>query len=349
MPAFLRTLVTGATGHLGANLVRRLLSDGHRVRVLIRPGGRCDAVDGLPVERAIGDLRDAASLAAAVEGCSHAYHCAAAISITAGRERELFDTNVIGTRNLLAAAARAGVQRVVVTGSLGAVAHHPDRPSNEDDVFNPFAAVLPYEQSKAAMEHVCLEAVAAGQDVVIAISCAILGPYDFKPSRMGRVVRDVANGRMRAYIPGGFEFVAARDIVQGHLLAMQRGRRGERYIFSTEFVTVDTLMDWLEEITGRPRPPLRLPPALMAAIARVASPVLSRLAPGLPQRLTPGAIRLLRLHRRADCSKAKQQLGYQPTSAKAAVRDAFDWFVAAGQIPGAAPAAGRPAPRLEEV
>ena len=342
MPACLRTLVTGATGHLGANLVRRLLSDGHRVRVLIRPAGRCDAVDGLPVERAIGDLRDAASLAAAVAGCSHAYHCAAAISITSGRERELFDTNVLGTRNLLAAAARAGVQRVVVTGSLGAVAHHPERPSNETDVFDPFAATLPYEKSKAAMEHECLKAVAAGQDVVIAISCAILGPYDFKPSRMGRVVCDVANGRMRAYIPGGFEFVAARDIVQGHLLAMQRGRRGERYIFSTEFVTVDTLMDWLEEITGRSRPPLRLPPALMAAIAGIASPVLSRLAPGLPQRLTPGAIRLLRMHRRADCSKAKQELGYQPTSAKAAVQDAFDWFVAAGQIPGAVRAVSAP-------
>jgi nucleoside-diphosphate-sugar epimerase len=343
------TLVTGATGHLGANLVRRLLSDGHRVRVLLRPGSPADAVDGLNVERAPGDLRDPASLAAAVHGCAHVFHCAAKIAITAGGEQEIFDTNVRGTGNMLAAAARAGVRRVVVTGSLGAVGHYPGRPSDERDAFNPFEKALPYERSKAAMEHECLKAVVEGQDVVIAISCAIIGPNDFKPSRMGRVVCDVATGRMRAYIPGGFEFVAARDIVQGHLLAMERGRRGQRYIFSTEFVTVDTLMEWLEQITGRRRPPLRLHPALMAAIAGVSGPVLSVLAPRTPQRLTPDAVRLLRMHRRADCTKAKQELGYQPTSVKDAVREAFEWFVAAGRIPRATSAMTTPGARVEEV
>ena len=332
------TLVTGATGHLGANLVRRLLSDGHRVRVLLRPGSPGDAVDDLNVERAIGDLRDPASLAPAVEGCARVFHCAAKIAVTAGGEQEIFQTNVLGTRNILAAAARAGVRRIVVTGSFSAVGHHPGRPSDERDPFNPFDAVLPYERSKAAMEHECLKAVAEGLDVVIAISCAIIGPHDFKPSRMGRVIRDVANGRMRAYIPGGFEFVAAKDIVTGHLLAMERGRPGQRYIFSTEFMTVDTLMEWLEEITGRPRPPFRLPAAVMAAIAGVASPMLSALAPGKPQRFTPGAVRLLRMRRRADCSKAKQELGYQPTSIKDALREAHEWFVATGQISRAASA-----------
>jgi nucleoside-diphosphate-sugar epimerase len=123
-----------------------------------------------------------------------------------------------------------------------------------------------------------------------------------------------------------------RDIVTGHLLAMERGRCGQRYIFSTEFVTVDTLMQWLEEITGRPRPRLRLPPGLMAAIAAVASPVLSAIAPNRPQRLTPGAVHLLRMHRRADCTKAKQELGYEPTSVKAAVIEAYRWFVAQSEI-----------------
>ena len=143
---------------------------------------------------------------------------------------------------------------------------------------------------------------------------------------MGRVIQDFARGRMPAYIPGGFEFVAARDIVQGHVLAMERGRPGQRYIFSTEFVTVDTLMEWLEEITGKPRPRLRLPPPVMAAIASVASPVMSALAPNRPQWLTPGAIHLLRMRRRADCTKAKQELGYAPTSVKEAVREAHEWF-----------------------
>jgi nucleoside-diphosphate-sugar epimerase len=166
---------------------------------------------------------------------------------------------------------------------------------------------------------------------------------------MGRVIRDMANGRMRAYIPGGFEFVAARDIVQGHLLAMERGRPGQRYIFSSEFVTVDTLMAWLEQITGRRRPPLRLPPAVMAAIASVASPMLSALAPDRPQRLTPGAVRLLRMHRRADCSKAKRELGYEPTSVRDALADAFDWFVATGAIRRVTSRVPTPGRRLEEV
>ena len=337
------TLVTGATGHLGANLVRQLLKDGHRVRVLLRPGTPTAAVDGLDLERALGDLRDPPSLAAAVEGCARVFHCAARISITAGHEQEIFETNVLGTRNLLAAAARAGVARVVVTGSFSAVGRHPGRPSDERDSFNPFESCMPYERSKAAMEHECLKAVVEGQDVVIAISCAIIGANDFKPSRMGRVVRDFANGRMRAYIPGGFEFVAARDIVQGHLLAMERGRPGQRYIFSTEFVTVDTLMEWLEQITGRPRPSLRLPAALMAAIARVASPLLSALAPATPQRLTPGAVRILRMHRRADCAKARQELGYQPTSVKEALREAVEWFASTGQIAAVPPRPSAPA------
>lgn len=326
------TLVTGATGHLGANLVRRLLLDGHRVRVLLRPQHDARAVDGLEVERAYGDIRDPASLDVAMQGCGRVFHCAAMISITAGGEPDIFETNVLGTRNVLTAAARATVRRTVVTGSFSAVGHHPNRASDERDPFNPFLRALPYERSKAAVEHECLKAAVEGQDVVIAISCAIIGPYDFKPSRMGRVIRDFANGRMPAYIPGGFEFVAACDIVAGHVLAMERGRSGQRYIFSTEFVTVDTLMRWLEEITGRPRPRLRLPPAAMAAIAQVASPVLSAVAPNRPQRLTPGAVHLLRMHRRADCTKAKHELGYEPTSVKDAVVEAFRWFVAEREI-----------------
>lgn len=328
------TLVTGATGHLGANLVRRLLDDGRRVRVLLRAQSDGRALHGLDLERAVGDVRDPASIAAAVRGCAFVYHCAAKISITSGAEREIYETNVLGTRNVLAACAQGGVSRVVVTGSFSAVGHHPGRPSDERDPFDPFAKALPYEHSKAAVEHECLKAVVDGQDVVIAISCAIIGANDFKPSRMGRVIRDFANGRMRAYIPGGFEFVAARDIVQGHLLAMERGRPGQRYIFSTEFVTVDTLMDWLEQITGRKRPRLRMPPAVMAAVASVASPTLAAIAPDQPQRLTPGAVRLLRMHRRADCTKAKTELGYQPTSVRDALRDAFGWFASTGQIDG---------------
>src|SRR5205823_8858262 len=140
------------------------------------------------------------------------------------------------------------------------------QPSDETVPFNPFDKAMPYEKSKAGVEHECLKAVVEGQDVVVATSCAILGPNDFKPSRMGAVLRDFANGKLRAYIPGGFEFVAARDICAGHVLAMDKGRTGHKYIISSGFHTMDQIMGIMERVTGRKRP-VRLPAAVMAASA----------------------------------------------------------------------------------
>ncbi len=343
----MKFLVTGAAGHLGANLVRRLLDDGRDVRVLLREGSNNAAVDGLPVERVFGDLRDAASLERAVRGIHRVYHVAAKLSTIEGKgdEQEIFDCNVLGTRNLLAAARAAGCGRVVVTGSFSAVGHREGVPSDESVPFNPFDKAMPYEKSKAGVEHEVLKAVVEGQDVVIATSCAILGPADFKPSRMGRVLIDFANGKLRAYIPGGFEFVAARDIVSGHLLAMERGRTGQKYIFASQFVTLDELMGVFERVTGRRRPRLRLPPPLMAAIAEVTQVVQSALFPSSPQRLTPGAVRILRLHRHADTSKARTELGFVPTSIEDAVREQYEFFISQNLIKGkTAPIQKAPAP-----
>jgi nucleoside-diphosphate-sugar epimerase len=324
-------LLTGANGHLGANLLRRLLADGESVRVLLRPESDNRPVDGLPVESAFGDLRDPRSLALAVRGCSHVYHCAAMVSTLHHRQQEIFENNVLGTRNLLRSAMDAGVTKVVVTGSLSAVGHDPARMADESMPFNPFEEHLPYGHSKACVEHECLKAAVDGLDVVIAVSCAIVGPWDFKPSRMGRTLADFANGRLRGYVPGGFEFVGAGDLVEGHILAMRKGRSGQRYIFATQFLTVDELLGIFERITGRRRP-VRLSPTFVASFARVTSFVLTRFFPNVPQRFTPGAIRLLRLERRADCSKARRELGYRPTRIEDAIQEAYDWFVERGVI-----------------
>jgi nucleoside-diphosphate-sugar epimerase len=166
----------------------------------------------------------------------------------------------------------------------------------------------------------------------VATSCAILGPYDFKPSRMGQLLLDFANGRLWAYVPGGFEFVAARDIVQGHLLAMAQGRPGQKYIFSSQFLTVAELLGIYEEVTGRPRPKLRVPGPLMAGLAAATDSVLNRVAPGAPRRFSAAAVRFLRLERRADCRKAKNELGYQPTSIVEAIREAYAFFCHRGLI-----------------
>ncbi|WP_187415104.1 NAD-dependent epimerase/dehydratase family protein [Nonomuraea sp. PA05] len=319
-------LVTGGTGHLGANLVRRLLADQAAVRVLVRPGSRGEALDGLPVERVEGDLRDEDALARAVSGCERVYHCAARISTRAGRERELFDCNVAGTGNLLAAARRADVRRVVVTGSLSAVGHEPGRPSDETMPFYPFGQVLPYSHTKALVEHECLKAVVAGLDVVIAVSTAIVGPHDHGPSRLGRTLLDFARGRLRAYVPGGFEFVNAADLARGHLLAMERGTTGHRYIFSTQFLTVEQLLGLCASALGRSVLPVRVPGPLMSAAAAVTDPLVRRLRPGAPQRFTPAAVRFLRSQRRADTGKARRELGYRPTSIAEAVAEAYACF-----------------------
>ncbi|HEV8550501.1 MAG TPA: hypothetical protein VGQ57_15760, partial [Polyangiaceae bacterium] len=170
-----------------------------------------------------------------------------------------------------------------------------------------------------------------GQDVVLVVSTAVLGPHDFKPSRMGRVVLDFANGKLGAYIPGGFEFVGAGDLASGHLLAMERGKSGQRYIVSTQFLSIDDLMGMLETITGRRRP-RRLSAGAMNVLAHISTFVLNRVAPERPQRFTPDAVRLLSQQRQADIAKARTELGYLPGSIEQALRDAHAGFVARGLV-----------------
>lgn len=329
-----RVLVTGATGHLGANLVRRLLDDGNAVRVLLRPESSTAAVDGLDVERSIGDLRDRDAVRRAVSGCDRVYHAGALVSTVSGNaehRRAIFDTNVLGTKHVLDAALECGVRRVVVTGSFSAVGYDradPSRPSNEDMPFDPFLSPTPYSTSKAAAEHQAWQAAARGLEVAVAVSCAIIGPNDFVPSRMGGVLQAFARGELHAYIPGGFPWVAARDIVEGHVLCMNAGRSGERYIFASEYRTLDEILGMFEVVTGRRRSLVRLPPLAMRAAARLVDPIVTRWVPPERHRLTPAAVHILTLNRRADVTKARTELGFEPTSIETAIRDAYEWFCA---------------------
>ncbi len=344
--------VTGAAGHVGANLVRRLLHDGVRVRVLLRHEDNNEGLEGLDVERSFGDIRDLNATKSALSGCQGVYHCAAKVSTIEGdraHRRDVYECNVLGTRNVLQAAREAKAGRVVVTGSFSAVGYdldHPSAPSDETMQFYPMDRTMPYERSKALVEHECWRAVAAGQDVVVATCCAVVGGSDFFPSRLGRTLCDYANRKLHAYVDGGFEFVAARDIVQGHLLCMQRGRSGEKYIFSSEYKTISDILDLFAEVSGLPRPRRRIPTPLMLVFSEVASFYLSRSHPGFPQRFTPGAIRLLQKRRRADNGKARRELGYKPTSIRAAVREAYAFHYGRNAIKN--PLARRPSASTAE-
>ena len=338
--------VTGSAGHVGANLVRRLLDEGVQVRVLLRHDDNNEGLEGLNVEQVFGDIRDLDSIRKALEGCQGVFHVAAKISTIEGNRahrREVFECNVVGTRNVLQAAREAEAGRVVVTGSFSAVGHDlddPSAPSDESMPFFPMERTTPYERSKSLVEQECWRAAATGQEVIVATCCAVVGGADFLPSRLGRTLCDYTNGKLRAYIDGGFEFVAARDIVEGHLLCMRCGRSGEKYIFSSEYKTISEIVALYEEVSGVPRPRRKIPAPLMLVFSEVASSYLSRFHPDFPQRFTPGAIRLLKKCRHADLSKAKRELGYQPTAIRDAVHEAYAFHYSRNAIKN--PRANRP-------
>ena len=339
-------LVTGSAGHVGANLVRRLLSDGVDVRVFLRSCDNNAGVEGLSVERVYGDLRDLDEVRLAVSGCRGIYHVGALISTIEGNRahrRELFESNVLGTRHILQAARECDAGRVVVTGSFSAVGYYLDDPSAASDEtmpFFPMERTMPYERSKSLVEQECWQAAARGQDVIVATCCAVIGGGDFLPSRLGRTLCDYTSGKLHAYVDGGFEFVAARDIVEGHILCMRHGRSGEKYIFSSEYKTISEIVGLFEEVSGLPRPRRRIPARLMLVFSEIASFYLSRFHPGFPQRFTPGAIRLLRKRRHADTSKAQGELGFRATSIRDAVHEAYAFHYERGAITN--PAAQRP-------
>ncbi len=320
------TLVTGGTGHIGNNLVRALLARQERVRVLCRRDSSSKPLEGLDVERVQGDLRDAPSLERAVAGVERVYHVAAMISIRSGDRDALWDANVAGTARLLAAARQAGVKRVVHTSSFGAMGKNPEGPSSEEHALDPAEPATDYERSKAASEVEVKREIERGLDACIVNPCATVGPFDFRPSLVGRTFVDFALGKMKAYLPGAFDWVPMRDVISGHLLAMDKGGRGERYLLSGEVASLDQILDWLAEDTGRPRPRWRIPAGLMLAISVPKDFIEARFFPDKYPRFNQHSIRLLTSGKYGSNHKACRELGLSPTPLRQAFRDSVTWF-----------------------
>jgi len=333
-----KTLITGGSGHFGANLVRALLDEGHDVRALYQAGANNRGLESLELERFEGDVRDAARMRAACEGVGQVFHAAAMVSTRSAspaQEREIWAINVLGTRNLVRASLDRGVDRFCLTGSFSGIGVDPDdpsRPVHEGMPFYPFMDWLPYARTKALAEHELLKGVADGLDAVVAVATGIVGPQDFLPSRTGKTFIDFAAGKLRGYIPGGSEFVRAADLVEGHLLAMAKGKTGHRYLLSTEFLSLEQMIELFIERVGGSKPRLRMPVPVMMTFARAYAGTVGKLFPDAPQRLTPGAIEILAMNRHADISKARDELGYRPTSVREAVGEAYEFFCELGWI-----------------
>src|ERR1700682_4597895 len=256
-------LVTGGTGFVGANLVRELLADGRTVRVLARKGGDRTALEGCAVEIAEGDLQDPSSLKVAVAGVKRVYHVAADYRLCARDARELYRTNVDGTRHILSAAAEGGAERIIYTSTVGALGIPKDgTPGNETSPVGLEDMVGPYKASKFLAERVAEEWAARGAPVVIVNPSAPIGPWDVKPTPTGQMIVDFLDGKMIGSVDPALNVVHVRDVARGHILAAQKGRVGERYILGHRNMSLLEIFRMLSALTGVPAPRFRVPYAV---------------------------------------------------------------------------------------
>lgn len=330
----MKTLVTGATGFLGSAVARRLLESGEQVRVLTRPASDRTNLEGLDVDVVHGDLRDPASLAAACRGCEALYHVAADYRLWVRDPRELYASNVDGTRALMRAAIDAGIGRVVYTSSVATLGVHTDgTPANEDTPVTLENMIGHYKRSKYLAERVVDELVRdAGLPAVIVNPSTPVGPRDVKPTPTGRIVRDAALGRIPAYVDTGLNVAHVDDVAEGHLLAFHHGETGRRYILGGDDLALREILTIVAHWCGRAPPRIRLPRHAVYPVAW-ASQLWARLTNGPEPQATVDGLRMAAKKMYFDSSRAVSELGYTSRPARAAIEDALDWFRVRGAIP----------------
>jgi dihydroflavonol-4-reductase len=319
-------LVTGATGLVGANVARLLAGEGHRVRALVRASSSLKALEGCPVEVRCGDILEPRDVADAMVDCAWVFHVAGDYRLWAAEPSEIYRNNVDGTRTVLEACARAGVERVVYTSSVATLGPATDDgPRTEAGPVSLDAMIGPYARSKFLAERVAEDYAARGLPVVIVNPSACFGPWDVKPTPTGRMILDFLRGRMLATLDTGLNVVHVSDVARGHLLAATRGRVGEKYILAGENHSLTEVFDVLARITGIRPPRLRLPYRLIHLVA-LASEGLAAVTRH-PPRVPLSGVRIARKPVYASADKAVRELGLAPTPSAQALRDAVDWFV----------------------
>jgi dihydroflavonol-4-reductase len=320
--------VTGATGHIGANLVRALVERGDQVRVLIHADER--ALEGVAVERIRADVRDLPSLKPAFEGVDLVFHLAARISIAPGDEAEVKSVNVGGTGNVIEACLAAKVKRLVHFSSIHAFSPEPRDGTVDEERPLATGSWLPYDRSKAEGELRVKDGIARGLDAVVVNPTAVLGPYDYRPSPLGSVLLDLYRRKLPGLVDGGFDWVDVRDVVAGALAAAERGRTGEKYLLSGARRTILDLARTVEEVTGV-RPPRLVTPMWLARGVVPFALGWARLR-GQPPRFTAESLHALRNHQSVSHDKATRELGYTPRPLKETIAATFDWFKQANVV-----------------
>ena len=326
----IRAFVTGGTGFIGANLVRLLVQEGYQVRALVRPSSCLDNLRDLDVELVKGDLNHP-EVWQQMEGCQVLFHVAAHYSLLQRDREQLYHHNVLGTRNILAAARKANIERTVYTSSVAAIGVGvPGEIVDETHQSKLEELVGHYKKSKFLAEQEAMQAVQAGQDVVIVNPSSPIGPLDIKPTPTGDIILRFLRRQMPFYLDTGLNFIDVRDVARGHLLALEKGRKGDRYILGHENLTLKQLLDRLAQLTGLKAPQSSVPAWLPLSVAWIDERLLAPL--GKPPSVPLDGVRMAHQPMYYDASKAVRELGLPQSSILTALKDAVDWFVTHGYV-----------------
>jgi dihydroflavonol-4-reductase len=325
-----QALVTGATGFVGANLVRTLLERNRSVKVLVRPNSDRRNFQGLPVTECVGDLRDRKSLSAAVEDCDEVYHVAADYRFWAPDFRELHQSNVQGTQNLLEECLAQQVSKVVYTSTVGTIGlDGQPGPCDETTPMHPSQVTSHYKRSKIEAENIALKMAERGLPVVIVNPSTPIGAWDRKPTPTGKIIVDFARGRMPAFVETGLNFVDVKDVARGHVLAAEKGRVGERYILGNQNLSLSEFLGRLSPLLGKSAPKVKIPYGV-AWVSGWLSTAWADWVTRTPPAVPIEAVKMSRRYMYFDSTKAIRELGFQQTPIDEALQESVQWFASNG-------------------
>ena len=327
----MKILVTGGSGYIGSAVVRELLEGGSELRVLVRKSDDLSNLDGLDVELAYGDITDFHSVMRALDECDRVFHLAAIYAIWLPDTKLMDWVNVNGTRNVLEACLRKGIERVVYTSSVAALgAHGREHPANESARFNLSHTRDAYYLSKYRAEQVALDYSRRGLPVVIVNPTNPCGPRDIVPTPNGQLIINVIKGRLPGYVDGGINVSDISDTARGHVLAMEKGRVGEKYVLGNTNLSVKEYFDLIAELGGAKSPSIRIPSSVAVFSGHLYE--LLAMATRRPPVTTAAWVRVGSQYSFWDSSKAVEELGMPQTRIRESIQGAIDWFRANGKL-----------------
>ena len=318
-------IVTGATGHIGNVLVRQLVEKGQEVRAMVLPGESTRSLEGQDVEIVETNVLNPDSLNKSFKGMHTVYHLAGVISILPGEDPIVREVNIQGTRNVLTAAKKAGVKKLVYTSSIHAVKRVSKGVIDESAGYDPDTPYGEYDRSKASATLEVQKAAKEGLEAIIACPTGVIGPFDFRGSMMGSFIRSAAIRKPTFYVDGAYDFVDVRDVADGLMRAAKYGKKGESYILSGHQISVRFLLETIREVTGKNFFQMKIP-LFLARFAAFFTPMYYKAVQATPK-FTPYSLEVLQSNSTISHQKASLELGYQPRSLYESITDTAKWFL----------------------